>query len=437
MEITVKVSFKALRISLIILSFSMVTSAFREAEAVQLLGNAVAISTAPGGEKFAAVAHNTVDNRFLVAWMDGRDNAITGKNILGQMVNPDGTLVGGVIAISTAVGDQSRPAVAYNSIDNTFLVIWTDKRTAATTQADIFGQVISQDGVLIGENSPISIAAKDQDRSRLAYDPVENRFLAVWQDSRNRGLAKKDIFGQLIQADGALFGGNLAITSATNIQDRPDVAYDAAAQQFLAVWTDFRNSATTGTDIFGQVVTPDGTLSGGNVPISTADGDQFRPALAYDAVDNLFLMVWTDCRLNVGVCSEALAAGTDIFGQLVDGGGTALAESVPIATEAAPQFRPAVAFSSVDQRFLVIWTDDRDTATTGNHIFAQEINPDGTLLGGSVNLTPSSPPSTNPARQERSAIAYNPVDNQFLAAYSDDRNGGRIDLFGQFADLSQ
>ena len=54
------------------------------------------------------------------------------------------------------------------------------------------------------------------------------------------------------------------ICDASESQYNPSVAYDSSNQRFLVVWQDQRNSATTGRDIYGQLVNANGTLNGTN-----------------------------------------------------------------------------------------------------------------------------------------------------------------------------
>ena len=70
------------------------------------------------------------------------------------------------------------------------------------------------------------------------------------------------------------------------------MAYDSANQRFLVVWTDGRNSATTGQDIYGQFINANGSLSGGDFVINADAGSQYYPFLAYNSVCLNFLVTY-------------------------------------------------------------------------------------------------------------------------------------------------
>jgi hypothetical protein len=77
-----------------------------------------------------AVAYNSVDNEYMVVWYDGRNGG--GADIYGQRVSTDGSAVGSNIAIWTYEASQSSPAIAYNRIDNQYLVVWQTQQSDST-----------------------------------------------------------------------------------------------------------------------------------------------------------------------------------------------------------------------------------------------------------------------------------------------------------------
>ena len=104
----------------------------------------------------------------------------------------------------------------------------------------------------MAETIAICTAASVQYSPSVAYDSANQRFLVAFEDHRNGAATGRDIYGQVVNAGGTLFGGNFDICIAPNSQYYPSVAYDSANQRFLVAWQDLRNSATTGWDIYGQ-----------------------------------------------------------------------------------------------------------------------------------------------------------------------------------------
>src|SRR5947199_10785117 len=72
-----------------------------------------------------------------------------------------------------------------------------------------------------------------------------------------------------------LIGNNIDVSSGlTLVRRSPSVAYNIANNEYLIVWFDLRNQATTGDDVFGQRVSADGSLLGENIPIAIEIGAQ-------------------------------------------------------------------------------------------------------------------------------------------------------------------
>jgi hypothetical protein len=109
-----------------------------------------------------------------------------------------------------------------------------------------------------------------------------------------------------VGSDGALVAGAAFSLTVTGYQGYPDVAYDPDRDRYLAVWEDDQ-PGTPGTDIYGQVISADGSLLGSDFALSSASGYQYDPVLAYGQASEVYLAAWWDRRDDVQY---------DIFGQV-------------------------------------------------------------------------------------------------------------------------
>src|SRR5262249_29998572 len=159
-----------------------------------------------------------------------------------------------------------------------------------------YGQRVSSNGELIGRPFPISVAPNDQLHPSISYNPTDNQYLVVWEDARNTATSPWDIYGQRVAANGELIGSNFPVSVAPEIQRAPAVTYNAGDNQYLVVWEDLRDRLRSGSDIYGQIVSNAGELLGDNFPISTAPGGQVRPSVAFANLDHQYLVVWEDSR---------------------------------------------------------------------------------------------------------------------------------------------
>jgi hypothetical protein len=354
-------------------------------------------------------AYNSTNGEYLVVWTDGR-NGTGNYNIYGQRVSGSGAFLGSEIPISTASLGQYNPTVIYNSASNEYLVVWTDGRNGAENY-NIYGQRVSDNGVLIDSNFSICTATGSQYNPTLAYDSASGEYLVVWDDYRSG--PENDIYGQRVSSGGALAGINFPISTAPANQRFPKVAYDSLDNSYLVVWEDFRTGQFN-IEIYGQRVSISGALVGSEIPISTSSEDQTRPAVAYDSTNNEYLVVWYDYRNGDEY---------DIYGQRVSSGGALAGINFPISTASGSQYRPDVGYNSTNDEYLVVWGDGR----TGNGLdsYGQRVSSGGALVGSEI------PISTAPSHQENPAVTYNSASGEYLIAWEDGRNFADYDIYGQ------
>ena len=155
------------------------------------------------------------------------------------------------------------PSVAFDRVTQKYLAAWEDTRDGSNTK--IYGQLISPVGTLYNSNllvtfqdtdgdgeQDVNIANSKQTKPFVSYDSVNQRYFVIWEDGRNGGLQNLDVFGQYVDGEGSIRGSNYSISIAQSNQYNPTIAYNSQNNQFLAVWKDARNNATTGSDIYGQ-----------------------------------------------------------------------------------------------------------------------------------------------------------------------------------------
>ena len=335
----------------------------------------------PGG------AFNPSSNNYLVVYPRSGD-------IYGQLVDSAGNPVGGELTISSATDSQRFPSVAYNSSTNQYLVVWEDYRSG--TNYDIYGQLVDSAGNLVGGELTISNATDNQQFTSVAYNSSTNQYLVVWEDYRG-GFG--DIYGQLVDSAGNPVGGELTISTASNDQNVPSVAYNSSTNQYLVVWWDYRSGSND--DIYGQLVNANGSLSGGNFPISTISNDQQFPSVAYNSSTNQYLVVWADYRSG---------SNYDIYGQLVDSAGNPVGGDFPISTASNAQNEPSVAYNSSTNQYLVVWEDYR---SSNFDIYGQYLTSTGALTAGNFVIV------DNPSSIYAPNTVANTIIGNYLVAYYD------------------
>ena len=359
---------------------------------------------APGDQQKPAVAAN--GGTFLVVWEDARSFAATDVDIFGARVSAAGAVLDPEGISITTVGGTA-PAVA--ALGTGFLVVWEDSRNAATDGLDIYGARVTSAGrVTDPDGFPISPAASDQLAPAVASAGASA--LVVWQDARNAS-SEIDIYGAIVQSKGIVSNpSGIPITTAKGPQFSPAVAFNG--NLYLVAWSDFNGEAVA---LSGARVTPAGAVSDSPaISIDTSGPAHLQPSVA--AAGTMFLVVWEDYR-------DAGVTYIDILGKRVDEGGTVIERAAfPIGTAFSDRFAPA---ATGGKDFLVAWQDGRDLGTSGNDIYAARVG-----VNGGVIDPKGIPVGTALNDQTSPAVAFN--GGNYFIAWSDAHNSGTsgLDIHG-------
>lgn len=272
-------------------------------------GGVFPISEAPYGALYPAIAYNTASNHFLVTWDDAGQR---GGVIYGQRVRAsDGSMVGPNFPIGSRYGGI-RSAVAWSPVSACYLVVYW----GPAPEIDIYGQRVSGAGELIGGNFNISNDAIFSGYPAVAWGASGNQFLVTWDNEDG------NIYGRRVDAaTGALLGTTIHVTSGIG-KDRSCVAYDSVNQRWLVQYNDGANAGFS-YDQFAQLINADGTLFGTSFPVahtSAFEGDtQFGGDVAFvPGPRRFFSSFGTDSGMGG---QESSSTGVPIGPQLVLGTG--------------------------------------------------------------------------------------------------------------------
>jgi len=351
-----------------------------------------------------ALAYDEANNRLLMAWVE--EDVSTSLDIYAGFLDSDGSPIDAPITICTDVDIQKSPRIAYNTEDGSFLVVWNDYRDG---NYDIYGKLVYADGDTSDEIGISIIAGYDQNHHDIAYDKITGRFLVAWNDDRDTGEST-NIYGQLVNSDGTLYSTgydeNFKISDSTgnDAQAYPAVSYDSTREWFFVVWQDCRASAEE--DIYGQFVRSIGSLKGDNFVISEATAQQVNPTLAYDPLNDRFVVAWEDRR-------DYGDTGVDIYGRFLKGngtfyGGTATdgSDDTLICMNEGNQIWPYIAYNTVEQKYLVVW-EDVDSAKILGQYFESDSQYDGDIFVVSDTIYD----------QHKPFICFNEISSTFIMVY--------------------
>ena len=138
-------------------------------------------------------------------------------------------------------------------------MVWKDNRNGA--DIGIYGRRVDKNGSLLG--STITVLDNDDvlDEPAVAFDSTQSRYLVVWQNTHTGRIQ-----GRVLNANGSAYSSVFVIAESANCVS-PDVVYTPALDAYLVVWDEY--ISVSDSNIRGRFVGVDGTADpGGNFPIA-------------------------------------------------------------------------------------------------------------------------------------------------------------------------
>ncbi|MCS6887630.1 MAG: hyalin, partial [Chloroflexus sp.] len=284
------------------------------------------------------VAYNSRNGEFLICWSDDRANNVLSqpfaeqggefeircqrfsldphpnRRFIGQ-IGPNDFLISRAGFTTTVVSERPNydavtPAIAYNSVDNQWFVVWSADNNASGVEDgefEIYGQVLAADGTQahllpgiganyrddhrisqVGENTGCANSNCDAYRPVVAHNPDRNQYLVAWFGDNTNGF--EEVYASLRQptGSGTNVSGQQVSFSSRGTDNRlkgldVDVVYDAFSREWLIVWRG-DPAVNDRFEIYGQRFNAD---TDGSAPLAQVGGGNFligsTPALAPSA----------------------------------------------------------------------------------------------------------------------------------------------------------
>ena len=170
-------------------NFGFVQAQLVQAGTGQLLGTP-ALVYAGGGTYITEVAYNSETNQFLAAWY--RDAGGATKATLGRILNPDASLPGNVIALSSLWKSYDALGLAYNRRTGTFFMVSHDGRGLPTSVED-GGVEIAKNGVPVDNGFVVTANGGPNFYPRITASADDPNWMVV--ASKNFGFTAMQLIG--------------------------------------------------------------------------------------------------------------------------------------------------------------------------------------------------------------------------------------------------
>jgi hypothetical protein len=218
----------------------------------------VPLCQADYGQTHAVVAGDGAGGA-IVAWEDPRTVG-TEQGIYAQRLSSTGSVMwtpqDGVLVCDTYSGGELGLQAHPDGAGGAYLV-WMDVRNAAATGLDLYAQRVSGSGAeLWGAADVVVTAASDRQQAFDAHSLGPGGVIVSWTDLRPDTFT--DVYAQRLDGLGSAAGpaDGLAVCTAFSSQHHSSVVGDGGGGAIIA-WYDYRDSGTTGSDVYAQRVFSD------------------------------------------------------------------------------------------------------------------------------------------------------------------------------------
>jgi hypothetical protein len=210
---------------------------------------------------------------------------------------------------------------------NIFGTAWEDRRDG---DYEIYFNRLNAQGQKLGPDIRISNANDFSLEPSVVWNGLE--FLVIWEDRRD---IEPRIFGQRVALDGSLVGGNVPLTETALQAESPSVAVGKTSMAIAFVRRD--------GSIGWRTVSPDLSVQGPVVTVSEVSAQS--PALVFS--DDRYVLAWE--RYDNG-------PGDAIWGRTLSETGQPLSDEMPLTWGA--QFARTPALFPLGERAVLVWAEE-------------------------------------------------------------------------------
>lgn len=293
------------------------------------------------------------------------------------------------------------PMALYDSAQNRFVAVYIEQAVDPPSSR-VAGRVIAADGTLPG--GEFTAQPGPREASTVAFDAADQKLLVVWSD-------REGLWGAFVFIDGS---GDRPAPFLIDQEPREETswlslsaAFEPAVRRFVVLWSYGKGAVS------GQILDTDGVLLGPPFLVnSVVASSRTRILVANDVVNRRILAVWVADPARAGYAAAARFIDQD---GALGGEEIALAEDLP-----APE---ALAYDAAGQRFLLAWT-------LQGTVHGRIVNADGTTGSGAIDI------SGDDLYASHVVTAFDDLNRRYLVSFGDEyfslTENPKNQVFGRF-----
>ncbi|MBW2263444.1 MAG: hypothetical protein JRG91_15875 [Deltaproteobacteria bacterium] len=236
-------------------------------------GTDTRIDSATSRQKYPAATFS--GSEFGVVWQDDRNG---GFEIYFKRVSESMSPVGSATRVTSTAGMSRVPSIAWSGSE--YGIVWEDNRDAG--DKEIYFARVGEGGSKIGSDVRLTTFTGQSLHPVITWSGSE--YAVVWQDD---GWVNSEIGFMRLDPTGALVGSMVQVTNDSNVSANPDIVWTGSS--YGIVWRDNRSG---NADIWLAILSPDGTKTAGDDPVSDTPDRSIHPAVSWSG--SAFGVIWME-----------------------------------------------------------------------------------------------------------------------------------------------
>lgn len=329
------------------------------------LGDVITITDAKGAQQFPDIAYNSKDNSYLIVWenvVDADTVEIQGVLADGVQGKPTGQPA---VLLSAPVEFIEAPEITYNSVDNEFLL--TARRRS---DAMALAQRIDSKGKPVGDTVEIG-----KDGGPTFFDPAARARVVsvVFNAKDNRyfvGLG--EVWAAILLPDLIIE----ATVDTVGMGSNPSVSWSSKSNTYIIAWEDRESRDTGAENLSAQIISGNGELIGEKLLLRDQLNAEESPRVAYNPDDDVFLVIWDE---RIGFSEGQPQTQTDTVGCTVSADGKKVSEIIYFEFTSGYTLRQDIDYNPATKEFLTVWKGNMDGEWAFAEIYGRFADQKGVL----------------------------------------------------------
>jgi hypothetical protein len=269
-----------------------------------------------------------------------------------------------LFATAVVLGFAAAAALGAESVPESVGAIPPDEESTHSKTAPAALYLLGPEVQVSTPSTPLDA---DRHKPAIAYNTVNKQYLVAWH---NEWPGSKDIYAQRVTRSGQPIGPWFSIISGVDASN-PAVAYNARNNEFLIVW--MKEVSPDEYEIWGRIIAWNNSYQKPEFKIMAwPDRSFWSPKVAWNSYRNEYLVVWNA----FDTTSSLPGVPNDISGHRISASGAVISPSPLVLTTYSYPHQVDITYNVAMNEYFLAFVVVHTQVTTGNDIYGLRVNGD-------------------------------------------------------------